>query len=101
MPTATPEPLVLKGSMRAGAFTAQLFVELTVTPASLALSAPGRSFRLEREHFEGLEATAILGIFKRGIRFRHSQPGLPAALIFYPSLNRDLVRQKLRELGWQ
>jgi hypothetical protein len=86
--------------MRAGSFTAQLFVELSVTPTTLTLSASGRSFRLDRSHFQGLEETSILGIFKRGIRFRHSQPDLPDAIIFYPSINRDVFRQKLHEIGW-
>lgn len=86
--------------MRAGSFTAQLFVELTVTPKALTLSAMGRSYQIEREFFEGLEETSILGIFKRGIRFRHCQPSLPGTIIFYPSLNRDVFRQKIHELGW-
>ncbi len=86
--------------MRVGFFTAQLFVTLTVTPTALTLSAMGRSFRLDREHLEGLEETSILGIFKRGVRFRHSQPGLPNTVIFYPSMNREVVRQKLHDLGW-
>jgi hypothetical protein len=95
-----PEPLSFGGSMRAGLFTAQLFVKLTVTPTALTLSAMGRSFRLDREHFAALEETSILGIFKRGIRFRHSQPDLPDPLIFYPSLNRKVFRQQIVELGW-
>ncbi len=95
-----PEPLTFRGSMQAGFFTAQLFVKLTVTPTALTLSAMGRSFHLDREHFESIEETSILGIFKRGIRFRHSQPNLPDTIIFYPSLNREVVRQKIHELGW-
>lgn len=100
MTQPTPEPLVLKGSMKAGSFTAQLFVEMKVAPTSLTLSAPNRSFCLERDHLEGLELTSLLGIFKRGIRFRHRQPDLPVVLVFYPSLPRDQVLQKLEELGW-
>ncbi len=96
-----PEPLTFCGSMRAGFFTAQLFVKLTVTPTTLTLSAMGRSFRLDREHFESIEETSILGIFKRGIRFRHSQPGLPSTIIFYPSLDRNVVRQQIQEIGWR
>ena len=95
-----PEPLRFRGSIRAGSFTAQLFVELTVTPTTLTLSASGRSFRLDRKYLQGLEETSILGIFKRGIRFRHCQPDLPNTIIFYPSINRDVFRQKLHEIGW-
>ncbi len=86
--------------MRAGSFTGQLFVELAVTPTTLALSASGRSFRVDRDNLQGLEETSILGIFKRGIRFRHCQPDLPDTIIFYPSINRVVFRQKLQELGW-
>lgn len=86
--------------MRAGSFTAQLGVKLTVTPAALTLSAPGRSFRLDREHLQGLEDVSLLRIFKRGIRFRHTQPDLPDVIIFIPRMNREAFRQKLRDLGW-
>lgn len=86
--------------MRAGSFTAQLFVELTVTPTVLTLSASGKSFRIDREHLHGLEETSLLRFFKRGIRFRHGQPNLPDPIIFYPSLQRDEFRRKLGELGW-
>ncbi|WP_417747273.1 hypothetical protein [Rosistilla oblonga] len=96
----SPEALKFRGSMRAGSFTAQLFVELAVEPSSLTLSASMRSFRIDRENFEGLEETSILGIFKRGIRFRHSQPGLTNPIIFYPSMNRDAFRQHLQSIGW-
>jgi len=80
------EPLSFRGSVRAGSFTAQLFVELTVTPTMLEISAMGRSFRIERTNFEGLEETSILGLFKRGLRFRHCQPNQPETIVFYPSL---------------
>lgn len=86
--------------MQAGNFTAQLFVTLTVTPEALTLSTMGRSFHLEREHLVGLEQTSILGIFRRGICFRHSQPDLPSTIIFCPSVNRDVFQEKLRSLGW-
>ena len=86
--------------MRAGSFTGQLFVELAVTPTTLALSASGRSFRVDRDNLQGLEETSILGISKRGIRFRQCQPDLPDTIIFYPSINRVVFRQKLQELGW-
>jgi hypothetical protein len=95
-----PESITFSGSMRAGAFTAQLGVKLAATPTALTLSTMGRSFRLDREHFASLEDTSILGIFKRGIRFRHAQPGLPNVLIFFPSINREVFRQKLHEFGW-
>ncbi len=95
-----PEPLRFSGSMRAGAFTAQLFVGLAVTPQTLTLSALGRSYALQRQHLVGIEETSILGIFKRGLRFRHSQLDLPSALIFYPRLNRDFLRHSLQQLGW-
>ena len=94
------EASTFSGSMRAGSFTAQLFVKLTVTPAALTLRALGRSFHLDREHFKGLEDTSIHGIFKRGIALRHSQPDLPEVIIFWPSINREAFRQKLHELGW-
>lgn len=97
---APPEPLKFGGSMRAGFFTAQLIVELSVSPTTLTLSASGRSFRIDREHFQGIEETSILGIFKRGIRFRHSQPTLADPIIFYPSIGKAVLRQKLHELGW-
>ncbi len=93
-------PLTFRGSMRAGAFTAQLFVELAVTPQMLTLSAMGRSFRIERPHLLAIEETSILGILKRGIRFRHNQPDLPSTIIFYPSHSREFVRQRIHELGW-
>lgn len=99
-PETDPQPQTFTGSMRAGSFTAQLGVKLTVTPSELTLQAIGRSFRLDREHLASLEDTSVLGIFKRGIRFRHSQPGLPAAIIFYPSIGRDRFRQQLHRLGW-
>lgn len=97
---AHPEALKFGGSMRAGFFTAQLFVELSVTPTALTLSASGKSFRIDRDHFQGIEETSILGIFKRGIRFRHEQPALPDPIIFYPSIDREALRHKLRELAW-
>ena len=99
-PEAHTESLSFRGSMRAGSFTAQLFVELTVTPTTLTISAMGRSFQIEREYFEGLDETSILGFFKRGIRFRHCQPSLPSTIIFYPSLSREVFRQRIHELGW-
>ncbi len=97
---AHSEPLKFGGSMRAGFFNAQLFVELSVTPSTLTLSAGGKSFRIDRDHFQGIEETSILEIFKRGIRFRHSQPALPDPIIFYPSIGREVLRHKLHELAW-
>ncbi len=97
---AHAEPLMFRGSVRAGSFTAQLFVELAVTPTTLEISAMGRSFRIERRYFEGLEETSILGVFKRGIRFRHCQPSQPSNIVFYPSINREVFRQTIHELGW-
>ncbi len=98
-PEAHSEPLTFRGSMRAGSFTAQLFVELTVTPTTLTISAMGCSFQIEREYFEGLDETSILRLFKRGIRFRHCQPSLQS-IIVYPSLSREVFRQRIHELGW-
>lgn len=86
--------------MRVGFFTAQMFVKLNVTSASLTLTAPGRSFQIDRENFLRLEETSILGIFKRGVRFQRRQPNLPATVIFYPSIHRAVFLQNLNMLGW-
>ncbi len=94
------EPVMFRGSVRAGSYTAQLFVELSVTPTTLAIKTMDRSFQIERKHFLGLEETSILGIFKRGIRFHHSQPNQPNTIIFYSSINREVFRQRIHELGW-
>ena len=89
-----------RGSMKAGFFTAQLGVELTVTGRTLTLSAVGRTFQIDREHFQGLENTSILGLFKRGIRIRHEQHGLPNNIVFYPRIGQAALRQELASIGW-
>lgn len=89
------------GSMRAGHFTAQLFVKLVVTRTKLVLRTSLHTFQIDRENLRGLGDTAIFGIFKRGIRFHHCQPNLAQPVVFYPSMDREAFRQKLRELGWE
>lgn len=86
--------------MKAGSFTAQLGVRLTVTAGAITLSASTRSYQLERENFTHLEETSLLKIFKRGIRFCHRQQDLPGDLVFYPSGNREELIEKLQGLGW-
>ncbi|MGB7343459.1 MAG: hypothetical protein WBD20_04560, partial [Pirellulaceae bacterium] len=71
---AEPEAITFSGSMRADAFTAQLFVSLIASSTAITIKTMGRSYRIEREWLRGLEETSILGIFKRGIRFHHNQP---------------------------
>ncbi|QDU95956.1 hypothetical protein [Lignipirellula cremea] len=95
-----PELLTFGGSLRVGFFTAQLGVELAVNRATLILSASGRSFRIDRDNFQGLEETSILGIFKRGIRFRHCQPNLTNPIIFYPAIGREALREQIQQIGW-
>ena len=81
-------------------YTAQLGVALNVSRSSLELTAPGRSFRIDRENLRGMADTSVLGIFKRGIHFIHQQPGLPNTIVFYPAADRDHVRRALADLGW-
>lgn len=90
-----------RGSMKAGFFTAQLGVSLTATGETLTLSAVGRTYQIEREHFRGLEDTSLLGIFKRGVRFRHQQQSLPANIVFYPEIGQKRLRDELAILGWR
>ncbi len=94
------EPQKFRGAMRAGSFSAQLFVELSVTPEVLKLGAMGRAFKIERSNLRCTKATSILGIFKRGIRFVHNQPDVPDPIIFYPSGNLDDFRRRIHDLGW-
>jgi hypothetical protein len=91
---------IFRGSMRVGLYTAQIGVSMIVTRESIVLKAPGRSYVIAREHLQYLSDTSLLGLFKRGIRISHQQPGLPAAVVFYPSMDRDLVRQRMSEFGW-
>ncbi|QDT12354.1 hypothetical protein K239x_43640 [Planctomycetes bacterium K23_9] len=86
--------------MRVGWYTAQLFVKLTVTKTVLTISSGGRSYRIGRENFKGYQDTSVLGIFKRGIRFHHSQPNLANPVVFYPSVGRESLKQDLIKLGW-
>ncbi len=86
--------------MKAGSFTAQLGVQLHATPSAITLTAFARSYQLDRENFDGLEKTAILGIFKRGVSFLHRQDDLPSQLVFYPSVHRDDFLEQIEHLGW-
>lgn len=99
-PRTQLDPAKFRGSMKVGRFSAQLFVDLTVTPDALTLNASWRSFRIDRQNFQGIEDRKILGLFKYGFRFRHRQPDLAPKVIFVPSMNHDAFRQKLGELGW-
>ncbi len=96
-----PIEVTFKGSMKAGAFTAQLGVSLNISQTSVTMKAVGREYCIERENLQGLVETSMLGIFKRGIRFVHRQPGLPNDIVFYPSVSREQVRQAMSRLGWQ
>lgn len=87
--------------MRAGSFNAQLGVELHITQRTLTMRAMGRSIRLEREHLQQIRETSILGIFKRGISFRHNQADLPNPIVFFPAIGRSLFRRTIEELGWR
>lgn len=81
-------------------YTAQLGVQLQVTPGALTLSASGRSYQLDRVNFDGLSLTSILGVFKRGIVFHHHQQDLPSNLVFYPTVPREDLMEKIEHLGW-
>lgn len=98
--TAEPNLASFRGSMKAGMFTAQIGVALDVSPASIVLRAPGRSYRIDRENLAGLADTSLFGLFKRGIRFVHRQPGLPSDIVFYPSIGREALRKVMADLGW-
>lgn len=89
------------GSMKAGAYTAQLGVSLVVAPDSLTVKSSGRSYRIERAYLRGFVDTSIFGLFKKGIQIVHQQPGLPSSIVFYPAMSRELLRQQLFELGWK
>jgi hypothetical protein len=89
------------GSMKVGMFTAQLGVSLRVSSKEVVLSASRRSFVIERANFLSLHETAIPGVFKRGIRIAHQQPGLPGNVVFYPINGREQVRQAMAEFGWK
>ena len=91
---------VFTGSIRVGFFTAQLGVTVTVTPEKIVLKSAGREFTIDRTHFDGLQMTAILGIFKRGVRLLHSQPGLAEKVIFYPAGGPLHFTQTIQQLGW-
>lgn len=97
---AQPQAVTFRGAMRAGMYTAQLGVSLTVSPGELILQSMGRSYRVEREQLVQITETSLLGIFKRGLQIAHRQAGAPSTLVFYPADNRQYVRQKLAELGW-
>ena len=86
--------------MKAGMYTAQLGVQLQVTPSAATISTAGRSYQLDRDNFVGLKLTSILGIFKRGIAFLHHQQDLPGNLVFYPSIRREDLLQQIEHLGW-
>lgn len=86
--------------MKAGLFTAQLGVSLDVSAHLLVLKAAGRSYQIHREQFDGCEGTSILGIFKRGVRLRHSDPHLPSVIVFYPSIGQQNLLGELFRLGW-
>lgn len=94
------EPITFSGSMKAGFYTAQLGVSLIVAVDSIELRSFGRSFVIERPNHIGLVDTSLLGIFKRGIRFIHQQPGVPNPLVFYPSVSQEHLRAMLAERGW-
>ena len=86
--------------MKAGFFTAQLGVTLTATAATIKITAGHRVFKIDRQHFVRLDDTSILGLFKRGIRFQHTQRGLASNVVFYPRIGQESLRRELGELGW-
>lgn len=102
MPTSSPkaEPVLFKGSMKVGYFNAQLFVDMAVTPTTLLLRASLKSFRIDRENVRAIEDLWLLGFIWRGIRVRHSQPGLADKVIFRPSMNREAFWRTFGEIGW-
>lgn len=95
------DPQTFSGSTKVGMFTAQLLVKLSIDSDRAVLRASGRSFIIDRSNLLGIEETSILRIFKRGIKFVHCQPDLPATFIFYPSMGLVRFRSELRALGWE
>lgn len=100
MAPADSETVTFPGSMKAGMYTAQIGVSLVVSRETVTVKSFWRTVSIDRQNLVGLADTSLLGIFKRGIRFLHRQPGVPGRVVFYPYFSREQVRQKLAELGW-
>ena len=99
-PTQANEVTTFAGSVKAGWYTAQLFVELRISPQVATVRTSGKEFTISRENCSAIVETSILGLFKRGIRFQHHQSGVPPLLIFYPRVGREALLGYLRRTGW-
>ncbi len=95
-----PDCVLFPGSVKAGLYTVRIGVSMAVSPRSLTLKSHGRAFHIDREHVVDIQETSVLGLFKRGLRIVHNQPGIPTNIVFYPSENRGYVRCKMESLGW-
>ncbi|MEM9702660.1 MAG: hypothetical protein AAF907_09470 [Planctomycetota bacterium] len=96
-----PEPTFHRGSIKAGLFTAQLGSGLEIADDGLTLTAAIRSYRVSRERYRGTDRTSLFGLFKRGLRIRHDDPGLPSNLVFYPACGQEEMERRLAARGWE